>query len=86
MMPLLTGSQLRCFREEGYAIVPRLVNEQLLLSYRQQFWSLPEINADPDDSSTWPEAPPCAFSFSPPLCTTHTSHQLIIEGSGWLTD
>ena len=57
---LLAEPQLRQFREAGYVVVPRLVGEELLRSYREQFWSLPEIDADPDDRGTWPEAPPCA--------------------------
>ena len=45
---LLAEPQLRQFREAGYVVVPRLVGEELLRSYREQFWSLPEIDADPE--------------------------------------
>ena len=72
---LLAEPQLRQFREAGYVVVPRLVGEELLRSYREQFWSLPEIDADPTDRSTWPDAPPCASpqcSFPEPLSAPPT--------------
>lgn len=44
------------FREQGYVILPKLVAEPLLQSYRDQFWD--HIGANPNDRATWPEAPP----------------------------
>ncbi len=52
----LDDSSVRFFQDNGYLIVPHLVPQPQLASYRKQFWE--HIGADSADPATWPEAPP----------------------------
>eukprot|EP01051_Picozoa_sp_SAG22_P013307 SAG22_NODE_1475_length_4330_cov_2.543134_1_plen_325_part_00 len=55
---MLTPEQLRTFKREGAVLLPALVGEAQLASWREQAWaaiSSAEGRAvDPDDPSTWP--------------------------------